>query len=1347
MLLKIIRAENLPASDVNGTSDPFVKVLFDGREVATTPRVRRDLNPRWDALVSLPPLASSGTPLYVVLEVWDRDELSANDLLGALRVPFPDWRPHVAAFQQRQQRERQRAHAQLKAQQIRELQKAQSDDTTEQLRLQRRSRSLTSTSALHRAATVPADASPLLSTTDSSEPEMVFKPVLIWSRLVKGALAQGRILCSLQFEERDLRVLVAQPSGTRIQDVFLPQNPRFKQEFCHLPRAWHPDARVRQDELSALHAGTPKDCLFPFHETLLHMIEEVTVTFHVNEANQGVLATLVLTNYRVWFVPYKRVRGLVHEDVHTIPLAKILKATVAQQKRSNNNNVNVLVLENLDAGQYHVTLSPISRLRDAVRDFSRDAEAKRAKTLLQIVTEIEWLRLENSFCATTDLNHVVASPEEERDEDDLRYYSPRPGGSARPPVLARALTEQFGKLSKHHQATLSSPVLLGNLQQPSAPMTTWKGKPNATPTVSALPVFAAAKRRIQYHAESEFRRQGVFNHPRWRPCSLNKQYEVCATYPSYLMVPACLPDEIVAEASRFRSKNRFPALTWLHPRTGAPLCRSSQPNTGMLRSTNAHDRDLIWAIRDAAIPHELAWKSTSAGPKKSSLLHIVDARPELNAKSNALTGKGHESVKQYDRDSVPTASITFMGIDNIHVVRSSFASLAQALYEVEDANFFGAVQKSRWLEHVCSVLQGASEVAAHLERGDAVLVHCSDGWDRTAQLSSLAQLMLDPYFRTLEGFAILIEKDWCAFGHMFKKRCGHPTSDQTSPIFPQFLDAVYQLTLQFPTHFQFNELFLSTVADAVYSSWHGTFQMNSERERRAFLATVPTVSVWDVIRASTDQYLNPLFVGGADGVGHTRMEPMRPVCRVRLMQLWVSQYQKAISHMRLQQREFEMLLLIRQQETELSRLYAVLSDDQQLELRAFQLRSDIASLARSMNLEYLEDGHQQEANDSAVAGSVARSTSGPATAGGRMKRAATAAIDFHDVVAMATAAATTTADDTAKASPAWAPSSSSADVAPPPVVELSSTPAPAQPSANLPNARRRKSITSRSRSNSLKLKNSILSMMGHAHDSGNATTTPAAPAASDAVSASPVPSPMTLPAARGTSSQLQPQSRQRSSDVLRRDVHRLEEQLARMNHQVAMKEDAATLLLRHFRHYNYNLPESVQGFEYDSPSPTNRGRRTHRATSSRVRRSGAKSGADRFHSPTVRSPSSSSSQDSSSSAKSSPYSGASSGEQPMLTSAMSFAPGSSPLLTTTKVISAAGSFRNSQPVWERDGDAPCCKRCKKKFKTFYRPRHHCRCCGYVFCGRCTSNRMNLPEFGYYDVVRVCNVCYNSGDDG
>ena len=45
----------------------------------------------------------------------------------------------------------------------------------------------------------------------------------------------------------------------------------------------------------------------------------------------------------------------------------------------------------------------------------------------------------------------------------------------------------------------------------------------------------------------------------------------------------------------------------------------------------------------------------------------------------------------------------------------------------------------------------ASEVVTALhDIARPVLVHCSDGWDRTPQVVALAELMLDPYYRTIE---------------------------------------------------------------------------------------------------------------------------------------------------------------------------------------------------------------------------------------------------------------------------------------------------------------------------------------------------------------------------------------------------------------------------------------------------------------------------------------------------------------------------------------------------------------------------------------------------------------------
>ena len=57
------------------------------------------------------------------------------------------------------------------------------------------------------------------------------------------------------------------------------------------------------------------------------------------------------------------------------------------------------------------------------------------------------------------------------------------------------------------------------------------------------------------------------------------------------------------------------------------------------------------------------------------------------------------------------------------------------------------------------VLSAALRTADAVEnRKQTVLVHCSDGWDRTGQLCALAQMLLDPHYRTLRGFAEVIIK-------------------------------------------------------------------------------------------------------------------------------------------------------------------------------------------------------------------------------------------------------------------------------------------------------------------------------------------------------------------------------------------------------------------------------------------------------------------------------------------------------------------------------------------------------------------------------------------------------------
>jgi len=100
--------------------------------------------------------------------------------------------------------------------------------------------------------------------------------------------------------------------------------------------------------------------------------------------------------------------------------------------------------------------------------------------------------------------------------------------------------------------------------------------------------------------------------------------------------------------------------------------------------------------------------------------------------------------------------------------------------------------------------------------------------DRTSQIVSIAQVLIDPFYRTIEGIATLIEKDWCAFGHKFDDRCGHGFdhshhSEERSPIFLQFLDVLHQILRQFPIVFEYTDDVLVFLVNHSSSCLFGNF--------------------------------------------------------------------------------------------------------------------------------------------------------------------------------------------------------------------------------------------------------------------------------------------------------------------------------------------------------------------------------------------------------------------------------------------------------------------------------------------------------------------------------------------
>ncbi|KAK6499693.1 hypothetical protein TWF481_010054 [Arthrobotrys musiformis] len=300
-----------------------------------------------------------------------------------------------------------------------------------------------------------------------------------------------------------------------------------------------------------------------------------------------------------------------------------------------------------------------------------------------------------------------------------------------------------------------------------------------------------------YDPQREFDRQGITQD--WRLSNINSNYNFCDTYPAKLYIPTTISDNTLNYVAKFRSRQRVPVLTYIHNVNNCTLTRCAQPLTGLQKNRSIQDEKLVHAIFKSS--HASGYASLgisnpeASSSSQSSLVNveqgaatkvvygaqqsnlIVDARPSVNAYAQQAAGAGSEVMDNYK-----FAKKEYLGIDNIHVMRKSLDKVLEAIKD-SDITPFPAnrdiLAKSNWLRHITALMQGTDLIVRQVALEHShVMIHCSDGWDRTAQLAGLAQICLDPYFRTLEGFMVLVEKDWVSFGHKFRDRCGFLSSEK-----------------------------------------------------------------------------------------------------------------------------------------------------------------------------------------------------------------------------------------------------------------------------------------------------------------------------------------------------------------------------------------------------------------------------------------------------------------------------------------------------------------------------------------------------------------------------------------
>ncbi|KAH3743129.1 serine/threonineprotein kinase [Pelomyxa schiedti] len=310
-------------------------------------------------------------------------------------------------------------------------------------------------------------------------------------------------------------------------------------------------------------------------------------------------------------------------------------------------------------------------------------------------------------------------------------------------------------------------------------------------------------------------------------------------------------------------KERVPLLSWFNPRTKKFVLRSIVLKNGSTVEPQT--------------------RATAPAYIRRNTLACVSLKTELDSTTSFIASHSVRLVQIIDDKKSSERGIVGVPIfvESVQSMEKVFGQLQNLFFNfsplVEWEKHWLTLQ-SAWLKNIHSFVEGSVVVSSMIAQNqESAYIRAADEEEESVNiLTSLVCILLDPFYRTFRGFAVLVEKEWFAYDYAFHNR--GPLAEQEIPIFEslegfsgggstermpvsflQFIDCVWQLWSGMPYAFEFSDHFLLFVVHQCVLHRFGTFMCNGPDDPDFPRISSESPSLWAFVSSNIPLWKNPLY--------------------------------------------------------------------------------------------------------------------------------------------------------------------------------------------------------------------------------------------------------------------------------------------------------------------------------------------------------------------------------------------------------------------------------------------------------------------------------------------------------